>query len=309
MGLNEFVQQTFGADALTKLKNIRTGGNNNEKGSSYERSFTAHKIIEAWAHHQHIAPEIFFTQQDLAFVDDLAITNKNAQTKVNYQAKNSDTDAAAYTDEMHQRFTMQSQIDRDFFRINNTKQVLLVSCDKRRQANDKAITKRTDGSTMIGTFVSEYFPYATEQMDLFNLAQDLRANIYAIITKSDLSSIDNAFRLVIGAMDGKGSFNLQEIIDKARDLAKPDLFIHLEIGNVEPPAWLVDKVNALENVTLVVKSRDFFIECNGFEVRVSADLAEPSEEKLRSITNPFELMSLLMALATKEFKAEQEEDV
>ncbi|MFW7344435.1 hypothetical protein V0R37_23225, partial [Pollutimonas sp. H1-120] len=75
--------------------------------------------------------------------------------------------------------------------------------------------------------------------DLFSLAQDLRANICALINKNDLSSIDNAFRLVIGAMNGKSKFSLQEIIEKAKELSKPDLFVDFEQDAVKPPEWLI----------------------------------------------------------------------
>ncbi|WP_213997622.1 hypothetical protein [Arsukibacterium sp.] len=307
MELNDFVERNFGSDAARLLKNIRKGGDNNEKGSGYERSFTAHKIIEAWSQQQQDAEKIIFVLQDLAFVDDLAITDHSVNAKVNYQAKNSNTQAAAYTDEMHQRFTMQAQIDQDYFRIKNPKQVLLVSCDERCRANNQAITSKLKGTTQIGSFTSEFFPYATEQMDLFEYAQNLRTNICAIINKNDLSSIDNAFRLVIGAMDGRSKFSLQEVIDKARELAKPDLFVHFGQNDTVPPAWLVDMVNAFDNVELVVKSRDFYVTCNGFEVRVSVDMAEPSAEQLAIVTKAFDLFALLMTLATQEFKVEQEE--
>lgn len=307
MELNDFVERIFGSDAARLLKNIRKGGDNNEKGTSYERSFTAHKIIEAWSQRQQDAKKIIFVLQDLAFVDDLAITDHNINSKVNYQAKNSNTQAAAYTDEMHLRFTMQAQIDRDYFGVENPKQVLLVSCDERCQANNQTITSKLKGTTPIGFFTSEFFPYATEQMDLFEYAQNLRTNICAIIKKNDLSSIDNAFRLVIGAMDGRSTFSLQEVMDKARELAKPDLFIHCGLNDAEPPTWLMDMVNAFDNVKLVVISRDFYVTCNGFEARVSADMPAPSAEQLAGVTKELDLFTLLITLATQEFKVEQED--
>lgn len=307
MELNEFVEKSFGEHAVSLLKSMRRGGDSNEKGAAFERNFTAHKVIEAWSNRKSPPKEVIFVLQGLAFVDDLAISDLSVKSKINYQAKNSETQAAAYTDEIHSRFTMQAQIDRDYFGIENSKQVLLVSCNKRCMANNRVIVAKSKETAQIGIFTSEFFPYASNQMDLFNLAQDLRANICAIINKNDLSSIDNAFRLVIGAMNGKSKFSLQEVIEKAKELSKPDLFIDFELDAVEPPEWLIGVVSAFDNVNFVVKSRNFYINVNGMEVRLPADLAEPSAEQVARIKTKGDLVALLMALATKEFKVEQEE--
>lgn len=44
--VTRFVEEKFGREAAHKLKQVRTGGDNNEKGVAYEAHFAVAKICE-----------------------------------------------------------------------------------------------------------------------------------------------------------------------------------------------------------------------------------------------------------------------
>lgn len=308
MSLEQYVEKNISNEALKLLKAMRTGGDNNAKGNAFERHFSAHKVIEAWAgNREHLAStDIEFTMQEFGFVDDLAIRYEGSSPKkINYQAKNSTTNAGAYTKKIHQRFKWQEKIDQDFLGIHNTQQVLLVSSLSKFRANEKSIKRFTKGTT--SNFKGEFFPYESDHQSLFSKSDDLRTNLGLICSKSDLSSLDYGFRLVLAAMEGGKSFTLKSVVEKVREMAKPDLFRD-SVEDVVVPEWLKDLSKPWTDIIFVVKSREFYMTCNGLEIRLSREISEPTLEQLEKINTRADLFRLLMELASQEFTAQQAQE-
>jgi hypothetical protein len=108
MDLVEFVHDSYGPEVAEKLRRIRTGGDNNQKGGLYEDFFAVARICAIAAHEEQL-DQFEISSQELAFVDDLCIRDNSQKLKTNYQAKNSFGSAADWTDEIEERFRLQSR--------------------------------------------------------------------------------------------------------------------------------------------------------------------------------------------------------
>lgn len=305
MSLESFISQNFGAKFVKRLKAIRTGGDNNAKGHTYERYFTAFKIIEAWSNTKNepaSRKDIQFTIQEKGFVDDLTIRDHRQplKFKTNYQAKNSSGIPASYNDSVHERFVLQEKIDQIFWGYQNTKQVLLVPCLQKANNNQKVINQK---KVKANNFTSEFFPYEPNHLSLLNRNVELKQCLKGICTKEDLSSLDNGFRLVLSAMEGCQTFELSTVIEKAKKISNPDIFHDSEDKDV--PNWLVQLCSSWGDITFSVKSCVIFVQFNGLEIRLSDRISEPSPVEMMEVKTKNDLITLLMGLASQEFKAEK----
>jgi hypothetical protein len=308
MSFEQYVNQNLGAAAEKLLTSVRIGGDNNAKGNIFERHFSAHKVIEAWANAKHSLKEvdIEFTPQELGFVDDLTIKHRSpAAQKINFQAKNSQSYNGAYTKEMHKRFELQEKIDKEFWGFIETRQVLVVSCPNRNKLNQNLIKRHSKSKKR--NFSSEYFPFEQEHKSLFTKSNELRGNLELICSKTDLSSLDYGFRLVLAAMEGSKSFSLSSVIDNVRQMAKPDIFDD-GISKAVIPKWLIEVSKSWTDIVFDVKSRDFYVRLNGMDIRLSIDIAEPDASKVEQIKTKADLIKLLIDLASQEFNAEQAQE-
>ncbi len=306
MSIEKFVSQSFGEGTVKHLNAIRTGGDNNAKGNTFERHFTAFKVIEAWSdtNEANIRKNIEFTLQETGFVDDLTIRDERQSKrflKTNYQAKNSSGTPGSYSGPMHERFILQEKIDQQFWGFKKSKQVLLVSCPRRASNNQKAIKRKKSKSN---NFASKFFPYEASHFELLAKCGELKRHLTRICAKTDLSSLDNGFRLVLAAMEGGQSFTLSAVVEKVKEMSNPDIFNDTQ-ENINVPDWLIGLCSSWTDVTFVVKSRVIFVQLNGLEIRLSIEISEPSPAQLQGVKTKIDLVQLLMDLASEEFKAEK----
>jgi hypothetical protein len=192
MDLMEFIKNRFGADVAENLQHIRTGGDNNQKGGLYEDFFAVSRICAIAAQERQLE-QYQIAAQEFAFVDDLCIKDHSRNTKTNYQAKNSSGKAADWTQQVEERFRFQLCIDKEFFNFQESFQVLLVSSNEKAVANQDKIPESARG-----IFRSEFFPCASSSTKLIIDHKDVRKNLELICASTDLSTIDSAFRIVLG---------------------------------------------------------------------------------------------------------------
>jgi len=295
MQLTAYVEQSFGKGVATKLNNIRRGGDNNRKGDSYETYYAAAKVCEIAAN-QAAMDDFLMSSQELAFVDDLCVRQISTARKENFQAKNSAGDAATWDAEMAERFRMQIQIDNDYFKCAESRQVLLVSCPDKAAANDAKIP----GELKTNCF-SEFFPYHPKSTHLLYKTPELRANLQKLCESDDLHIIDTAFRYVVSAWacdDARRSVG--DIIGQAKAMSKPNIFGSTvpERGGV--PDWLHRICMAFPDLVSRVEFGTFIICYNGLDVGLGSTPAEPEPGVIENMGSIGEAFAFLMTRAQKD---------
>ncbi|MCV0149622.1 hypothetical protein KUC54_14665 [Pseudomonas aeruginosa] len=295
MQLTAYVEQSFGGDTATKLNNIRRGGDNNRKGDSFETYYAAAKVCEIAANQVQM-DDFLMSSQELAFVDDLCVRQVSTARKENFQAKNSAGDAASWDAEMAERFRMQIQIDSDFYKCPDNRQVLLVSCPDKAAANDTKIP----GELKAHCF-SEFFPYHPKSTHLLYKSAELRANLQKICESDDLHIIDTAFRHVVFAWTcNDAQRSVGDIIGQAKALSRPNIFGSTIPERGDIPDWLHRICMAFPDLVSRVEFGNFIVSYNGFEVGLGSSPAEPEPgivEKMGSIGEAF---AFLMTRAQKD---------
>lgn len=297
MDICDYVSQTFGSDARKKMLNIRTGGDNNDKGNKYEQFFSVDYIINILAMAPDDASDITVASQEMGFVDDFIVRNKKHSQKDNYQAKNSSGQTADWSDEMQGRFEMQQNIDINFHGYNDATQTLLVSSEEKHATNSAKLE-----ALGIKTFQSKFFPYAPSSSQLISISPQTRDGLEKICGKKSLSILDHGFRVMLGAWSSlSGETTVEDIFQTAREMSNPNIFVK---AHFEPPDWLIEKVHSFNNINIEVESTNFSVQCNGLEVNIYSELPEPSRSELSEITNEFDFVVFLLALTQNDYKHE-----
>ncbi len=296
MALDAFVRQHFGEQHATKLVNIRRGGDNNSKGSSFESYYAAAKVCEIAAKHEALDNYVI-SSQEMAFVDDLCVRSSIENHKVNFQAKNSSGAAANWDAEMEKRFRMQIEVDTHFHNASSNRQVLLVSCPEMQASNDEKIP-----ADLKQHCFSEFFPYRAQSTQVIYASTFLRDNLKAIIKNpDDLQAIDTAFRVVISAWvsDDKAR-SVGDILGQAKALCKPNLFRDEVPERPGMPSWLHELSMAFPKLEARVEFGTFKVSYNGFEVNLGSSPDQPDPEVLQGLSSVGEAFDLLTKQIHKE---------
>lgn len=258
MSAREFVRGAFGDDAADKLKRINTGGQNNQKGSTFESYYAVAKICMLAANSSSLQEmdDYLLSSQEEAFVDDLCVRRNSTLHKTNYQAKNSAGAAADWDAEMQLRFERQQRIDLEHYQCHSSQQVLLVSCADKAAANDQKIP-----SHMKGFCASEYFPYSSSLYEILRQKPELRAALSSICTSDSLSVVDCAFRLVLGVWSegGERPRSVGDLIGQAKAMASPDIFAGHIVGRLGVPGWIREKCAAFPDCHARVEFGNFIV--------------------------------------------------
>ncbi|WP_200157307.1 hypothetical protein [Allochromatium vinosum] len=295
MNLAEFVQDQFGKEAAKKLLSIRSGGDNNQKGGLYEDFFAVSQICAIAATEQEL-DRYEISSQELAFVDDLCIRDYLRNKKTNYQAKNSSGEAATWTPDIEERFGFQCYIDKNFFNVKDSFQVLLVSSEDKANSNQNKIPANARG-----VFLSEFFPYQESSVRLILDHRRLRSNLELICDSNDLSNIDSAFRILLGVWrSDQAPRTVKDIFSRARKDAKPDLFLGLISKEIIVPEWLINKCSEFEGIEIHPGAGRYIVNRNGYAVSIPANVSAPDPDVLDEITTLEEFFRLLMSLAIPE---------
>jgi hypothetical protein len=295
MTLGAYVEQQFGKDQAKKLANIRRGGDNNSKGTSFETYYAAAKVCEVAAN-QIDLDDFVLSSQELAFVDDLCLRQQSTAHKENYQAKNSDGGAAAWDAEMECRFRMQMQIDTEFHNCQKSRQILLVSCPNMAAANDGKIP-----ADLKANCFSEFFPYDPGATKLLYASPQLRENLKAICNTDNLAVLDVAFRCVVSAWSCDDKVrSVGDVIGRAKADSRPNVFRESLPERPGIPDWLHRLCLAFHGLDPRVEFGNFKVSYNGFEVGLGSAPAEPGPEVLESFGSIGDVFAFFMSQAQKE---------
>ena len=293
MSLLEYLEANFGISVVDKIKRIRTGGDNNRKGSEYETYYAAAKICDIAANDLNFR-DVWLSSQDLAFVDDFCVWNKRSNHKENYQAKNSSGIAASWTHEIENRFRLQRQIDEVFHQCSSSRQILLVSCVDKARENELKINNQDKAD-----FCSEYFPYHQKSTYIIYLSEKLRGDLETLCGTEDLSILDAAYRCVISAWQhNDDARTVYDIVGKAKSLSKPNVFSDLVSEQTPLPDWIHRLCATFPGIEGRVVCDRFIISYNGFEISISDQVAAPISKELEALTDISKLIEFLMIKST-----------
>lgn len=297
--LELFVEKNLGKDVLVNLQNIHRGGINNQKGRDYEDFFQLFKAFELASldidHSKH-----FLSCQELAFIDDICYLDQENSVKHNFQAKNSSGDPADWDTEITTRCQRQTFIDTNFYNVQESRNYLLVSCERKKENNLKKIPLILHP---LNTCI--FFPYFKSLVELLNQTQ-LKSYIETLIDSNDSSQIDYAAKLILGVLKGGVSQDIKSIFEEACSNAHPNPFKKFRKDltiSQEIPDWIKQIVTTSSNKTTyrLQSNRIYLSSETGFEMSASLDLIQKVPEfKIQEIINIKDLAMLFMNLTSSE---------
>lgn len=293
MAVSDFVKQRYGEKAATRLRQIGTGGNNNQKGSEFESHYVATKVCSIAANESEL-DSFFISTQEEAFVDDICVRDTNGRCKTNYQAKNSSGDTASWDDDMAERFEMQKEIDEVVHQFPMSKQILLVSDAKRAAANDGKIPEH-----MRHFCSSEYFVYESKPAKLIWADNRLRQDLSSLCQTNQIDMLSYAFQLVVSAwgLDVSRPRSVGDLIGLANSMGNPEIFATHLPRRKNVPAWLTEKCFSFPGMEPRVEFGTFVVSYYGFEVSLGNDPKEPDAAELEAIADPEDFFGFLMSIA------------
>lgn len=267
MSIFDYVENEFGADSKEKLTKINTGGSSNQKGNRYEDYFAITKVCTAISQAMKLCnfDNYFVSSQEIAFIDDICYLIDDVKLKTNYQAKNSSGAAASWTLEIEERCKKQSTIDLHFHQVNKSMNVLLVSSRGKYKSNRKKIP------VQMNTYCSsEFFPYFDNSVNLILNHKELRTSLEAICANKNIQTLDTAFRYIYsvwGTKDPQEKCSVGDIIRRAKDMSKPNIFCGL-LPKMSLPSWLIEKCATFQNCQASIESGRVYVRYNGLELMV-----------------------------------------
>lgn len=293
--ITQYVTEKFGSEAAQRLKRIRTGGDNNRKGTQYEDHLAVSKLCEICDTGNNL-DEIFVSSQVEGFVDDLCIEWETESIKENFQAKNSTGASANWSLEIQERFEMQAAIDLECLGYCVSRQILTVSCMDTAEKNQSAIPKRLKSNCL-----SVHFPFYQNAFEQITKTDRLRKRLERMCHTEDLSVIDSAFRYILGAWHAGNERrrSTASILGEAKRMARPNVFADNIPENRSPPEWLY-KICAFHGMNLYVEYAHFIIGYNGLRITVGENLMEPTTSELDSLCDKGTFFAYIMNSAVPE---------
>lgn len=291
-----FVEASMGPDAAQKLRRIKTGGHSNQRGHQYEEFFAVAAIIKIAATEP--STELFFVDaQPDAFIDDLRVRDLTKNSFRNYQLKDSPT-TSKWSEEFETRCRDQLQIDHDHHQVSSSKQIIVCS-----HPNIVAAEARKIPEDLKHDCSYEHFPSHESLYGLLSNHQELRDNVYRICGKplctSDLSLVDQAFKLVLAAWTEASGLSVSKIMDDARGLANPKIFADsLVTSSAEEdlPNWLASACSEWD-IEISIEPNSYKLVIGGFTANLAKDVRKPRESELESIKSKLDLVELLLRLS------------
>lgn len=295
MQLVDYIDKNFSNADAKMLINMRRGGDNNKKGESFETYYAAAKVCDIAANNRHLLNDFIVSSQTMGFVDDLCVRQLSVGLKENYQAKNSSGSAGSWNAEIEKRFRMQTQIDHEFYKCANSRQVLLVSCAKKALENAAKIPDELKNSCS-----SEHFPYAAKATMVLYQSAELRKNLEKICDTTDLSNLDAAFRCVVAAwICSDEERSVSDIIGEAKRISKPNLFGSLIAEQPALPDWLHRACMTFQDLQPRVEFGKIIVSYNGLEVSLGEASVEPDSIALAGFNDIGQVLAFIMSEAQK----------
>lgn len=289
----KFVKNTYGEKATKKLENIHRGGSNNHKGREYENQFLLYRVFEIAAKYPHNCENQIIETQTVSFVDDICHIDYEENIKYNYQAKNSSLTSADWTQETSERFKMQREIDAAVYKVEQTKNILLVSDLNKADANMKKIPLELRGKD-----TSQYFECHQNIYDLV-VNTDLKRHISKLIDDTFSSSYDYAAVLINGILQSAEYSTVNDIFRLAEFEGRPSPFIKFRKNDAKIPEWVMQiltnnsqyLVYSLNYETLTVTvNHTFTATCNVNTLNKVSDTVKTEVQSVK------ELMTLFVKL-------------
>lgn len=309
-GIESFIGVTFGTSFVEKLKHISQGGNNNFKGSEYESMLACIKICQFAADiNSECLDQLYISVQEMAFVDDLTIVNKYDKKKINYQAKNSDGQAAKWTPELHDRFKKQKKIDTDYHEYANNKQILVVSSKDKHVENANILKDIGEPS-----FESEYVPYDESVISLIREFLSLREALGVLAIDTNMATLEYVYTMVLAAWAASAKARAQsvgDLIGVAKALGKPSFF-KSDIQAREVPDWLKNLCGSVQDCAVELELGSVYVYILGLKLNlgVGPEVTSEAEQLLaKEDRNAFDVANVLMKLASEEYKQPQLSDL
>jgi hypothetical protein len=298
MDAYEYVERKWGSGVVAKLKSIRRGGNNSAKGTDYENQYAVYRIC-LLAAFEESAAAVRISAQEVAFVDDLCIRHDNVGRKINFQLKNSSGVAADFTSDLAERFRRQLLLDLEHHGFRESEQVLLVSCEVKAAENASAIP-----DDLAAVARSEYFPYCARSLDLMQSIPRFRLALERLCQSSDLSVLDTAYRVLLGAWISESRMrSVAEIMECARGMVRPNLF---PLGLVQVPDWLQSLCASLAGVSVFGNAGRYVVTCSGLEVSVDPEDLLGCESEFVGVHTPVQLIEAVARCAAMGFSRKAE---
>ena len=294
-----FVEKELGQRALSNLQRIHIGGTNNKKGRDYENFFQLFKAFELASQDIDLQQHIL-SCQELAFIDDVCHWDLENSIKHNFQAKNSSGSAADWTNEITIRCKRQTIIDTKFHNVAESRNYLLVSCEKKKTNNLKKVPRNLRN---LNTCI--FFPYSRTLVELLDQTK-LKTYIADLIETDEASQVDYAAKLILGVLQGTDTQDIHSIFKQACSTAIPNPFVKFrEAGTVhrETPDWIKQIVTTSSNsATYRLESNRVYLSvATGLVVSASLDLIlQVSESEIQKITNTKDLAMLFISLTSHE---------
>ncbi len=297
--IRNFVEKEFGTPVLNNLNKIHIGGTNNSKGRDYENFFQLYKAFELAAqdidHSKHL-----LSCQELAFIDDICHWDLENSIKHNYQAKNSKGKAADWTSDITTRCKRQTKIDQSLYSISESRNYLLVSCEKKKDNNLKKVPVRLK---KMNTCI--FFPYCKTLIELVEKTK-LKSFVASLIETDDMSHVDYSTKLILGVLQGSNAQDIKSIFEEACSSAAPNPFVKFRKRTAfrqEIPDWIKQIVTTASNNTTykLQSNRVYLTTASGFEVSALLDeILKLSDDAIQKIINTKDLAMLFISLAQVE---------
>lgn len=244
METEKIVFDLFGNEYLQYLKNKNRGGTANEKGNTFENFYTVYKIVELLGSVEEKEVDfIFFSAQELNFVDDLIIRNTIEKTNEHYQLKN--TGKVFWGEGMR-------SISDDFCKQNDFNAEIKKKCKCYLVVSDEGLMLKLQSELpeKINAFTYvNYFPYEDSINKLLKKSNEFVEGLKKLCPVNDMDKLEALAVNIIGVWfsSNKTEFKLKDIYDKIINgssvYLKP-LFTNYSIDN--DVKLILDKINKFE---------------------------------------------------------------
>lgn len=297
----DFVNNTYGKDVLSNLKNIHQGGTNNQKGRDYENYYQLYRVFQTAANDDYDCKKHVIETQQIGFVDDICHIDYENQIKYNYQAKDSSGVAADWTDNISERFRKQRAIDASCFGVDITKNYLLVSDESKVNKN---IDKIPPDLKLHDT--CEYFEAHLNTLSLIEKT-DISTYIEKLTGRSSQTTTDYACSLVLGILQSGNYNTIDDVFSRAESEARPNPFIKFRkpIVTHSIPDWVIQILTNYSNIVRYSLEYETLILCINesltVECKIESIIAIPVEISKNIITIK-DLALLLMSITAQDIE-------
>lgn len=295
----DFVHNNYGEPASKNLKNIHQGGSNNQKGRDYENQFLLFKAFEIANKYEHDCNNQILESQTISFVDDICHIDYEDNVKYNYQAKNSSGEASKWTDETSDRFRKQRDIDIHLFKVDSSKNCLLVS-DKQRSVLNKELIP----DDLKAKDSCEYFKFHPNTYELIRSNTELLGYVSRLIGSQSISDCDYAVSLINGVLQSCKHNTIKDIFKQAESDANPNPFIKFRTFEYNIPNWVQQILTDHSHCAVYsLNYNKLMLDVNGIKVACNIDfLQNADEETVNKINDIKDLVTLIMLGMGEEIK-------